>query len=278
MNLYDQISFKTSRQITNAYSTSFSFSTRLFDKETQEAIYNIYGFVRIADEIVDTFHNYNKRYLLDKFEADYNEAIEQGISTNPVLHSFQHTVKKYNIPDEHVRAFLKSMRSDLEKVSYRNQSEIDEYIYGSADVVGLMCLRVFCNGNMNLYNQLEVPAMKLGSAFQKVNFLRDLNTDINELGRLYFPELDGKELNEDVKHLLVSAIENDFEIAYFGIKLLPKRSKLAVLIAYYYYRELLRRIQRKSVKELLSTRIHVPTSYKMFFFMKAAVDYKLKLV
>jgi len=278
MNLYDHTSFKTSKLITNAYSTSFSFATRLFDKETQEAIYNIYGFVRIADEIVDTFHSYNKNYLLDKFEADYYEAIEQGISTNLVLHSFQHTVKKYNIPDEHVRAFLKSMRSDLEKVSYRNQSEIDEYIYGSADVVGLMCLRVFCNGNMNLYNQLEVPAMKLGSAFQKVNFLRDLNADIKELGRLYFPELVEKELNEDVKHLLVSAVEKDFEIAYFGIKLLPKRSKLAVLIAYYYYRELLRRIQRKPVNELLSTRIHVPTSYKMYFFVKAAVDYKLKLV
>jgi phytoene synthase len=278
MQLYDHTTFKTSQLITRSYSTSFSLATSWFDKNTRDAIYSIYGFVRFADEIVDTFHGFDKEYLLAKFEADYYDAIKQGISLNPILHSFQKTVKKYNIPDEHIQSFLTSMKHDLEKKDYENKSEIDNYIYGSADVVGLMCLKVFCNGNDALYKELEFPAMKLGSAFQKVNFLRDLKNDIENLDRRYFPQIDENTFNNDNKIALINDIEKDFEIAYSGIKRLPGRSKLSVLIAYYYYKNLLRKIKNTQANEILESRIHISNTRKIALLIGSILIYKLRLV
>ncbi|HEX2935424.1 MAG TPA: phytoene/squalene synthase family protein [Bacteroidales bacterium] len=278
MKLFNDVSFKTSKLITNTYSTSFSLATRLFDSETREAIYNIYGFVRVADEIVDTFHGYDKAYLLEKFENDYYDAINLGISINPVLHSFQTTVKKYNIPYEYVRAFMQSMKADLDIDKYTTRAQMNEYVYGSADVVGLMCLKVFCKGNDDLFQQLKVSAMKLGSAFQKVNFLRDLKDDTENLGRNYFPELSYTALTESVKLLLIQDIENDFAVALRGIKMLPGRSKLAVLIAYYYYMNLLRKIKRTPAPSILKSRIRVSNAQKIGTLIKASISYKLDLV
>ena len=278
MHLFHKISFKTSKVITGTYSTSFSLATSMFEKDMRDAIYSIYGFVRVADEIVDTFHDFDKRYLLEKFEKDYNEAYAMGISTNPVLHSFQLTVKKYGIPDEHIRKFLQSMKYDLEKSIYNNKAELDEYILGSAEVVGLMCLKVFCNGNDNLYKELEEPAMKLGSAFQKVNFLRDLHSDMRDLRRQYFPNLERGNFNESMKQALIRDIENDFEIALRGIRRLPKRSKLAVLIAYYYYRRLLLKIQRTPASQIINSRVRVSNGWKLAMLFKASLVYKLRLL
>lgn len=278
MKKYHKLSFEISRKITHSYSTSFSMATRMFRREIREAIYSIYGFVRIADEIVDSFHEFNKHYLLEKFENDYYDAYRNNISTNPVLHSFQLTVKKYGISDAHIKAFLKSMKTDLQKADFTSKSEIDDYIYGSADVVGLMCLKVFCNGNDSLFKELEIPAMKLGSAFQKVNFLRDLKADMQELGRRYFPELVQHTLNDNIKLLLIQEIESDFKIAYSGIRRLPGRSKLAVLIAYYYYRRLLVKIKNTTATEILNKRIRVSNPRKIALLFKASVVYKLKLI
>ena len=189
MNLYDQVSFKVSKLVTRSYSTSFSIAVSFLDREIQQVIYSIYGFVRCADEIVDTFLEHDKESLLNKFEEDYYEAQKNRISLNPVLHSFQLTVTKYKIPDMLIRAFLLSMRTDLHKTRYTSKNEIDAYIYGSADVVGLMCLAVFTNGNSEMYENLKASAMRLGSAFQKVNFLRDLKNDTESLDRQYFPEI-----------------------------------------------------------------------------------------
>lgn len=278
MKLFNEISFKTSRLITHKYSTSFSLATRLFDSETREAIYSIYGFVRVADEIVDTFHGYDKAYLLEKFENDYYDAVNLGISTNPVLQSFQTTVKKYDIPNDYVRAFIQSMKADLDVSKYNTREQMNEYVYGSADVVGLMCLKVFCKEDEELFKLLEIPAMKLGSAFQKVNFLRDLKDDTENLGRNYFPELTYTELTENVKLLLIEDIENDFEIALQGIKMLPGRSKLAVLIAYYYYQNLLRKIKSTPARTILNSRIRVSNTRKIRTLIKASIYYKLDMV
>lgn len=278
MNLFDKLSFNTSREITKTYSTSFSMATRMFDRETRQAIYSIYGFVRVADEIVDTFHAYDKKHLLEKLENDYEDAVKHGISMNPVLQSFQQTVKKYRIPGSHVSAFLTSMKYDLDKNLYNTRPEMAEYIYGSADVVGLMCLKVFCNGNDSLFQQLEIPAMKLGSAFQKVNFLRDLKTDIEELGRKYFPEITSEHLNENIKTTLIKDIENDFETAIPGIKLLPGRSKLAVITACYYYRALLNKIKKTPAPAILVSRIRISNPRKLFLILKALIAYYLKLI
>lgn len=278
MQLYHNTTIKISQLITESYSTSFSLATSLIERERRDAIYCIYGFVRFADEIVDSFHDFDKKYLLDKFESDYYEAIEHGISLNPILNSFMLAVKKYNISDSHIQSFLKSMKFDLDKKDYATQSEIDEYIYGSADVVGLMCLKVFCNGNEKLYIELEAPAMNLGSAFQKVNFLRDLKNDIEGLDRRYFPEIDKARFNEKVKLSVVKNVEADFDKAYDGIKRLPKESKLAVLVAYYYYKCLLEKIKWTSASKLLETRIRVSNPRKMYLMLKAMVVFRLRLV
>lgn len=278
MQEYSKLSFQVSGHVTKSYSTSFYSATQLLDKETRAAIYSVYGFVRFADEIVDTFHDYDKKYLLDKFESDYYDSLKQGLSLNPVLQAFQETVKKYNISDDHVQSFLASMKSDLLKKNYSNKTEIDQYVYGSADVVGLMCLKIFCNGNNKMYKELETPAMKLGSAFQKVNFLRDLKNDLDILDRRYFPEIQQNGLDEETKMLVIKDIENDFKAAMSGIKRLPKRSKLAVLIAYYYYRSLLRKIKKTEAKRILESRIRVSNPRKVLLLFKAMLFYKLGVI
>ena len=217
ISLYHTISGQTAKMITKEYSTSFSIAVRLLSPSIRQAVYNIYGFVRVADEIVDSFHDYPQEDLLNRFEDDYQHAIAHGISTNPVLHAFQATVKKYNIGQDLVAAFLKSMRTDLSKEIYTNQAEIKEYIYGSADVVGLMCLKVFVNGDTEQYEKLKQPAMKLGSAFQKVNFLRDLKHDYSTLNRTYLPNIDPENLTEQDKNKLVAEIIEEFKEAKNGI-------------------------------------------------------------
>lgn len=274
---YSDIAFKISRLITKSYSTSFSIAVGFLSGDERKAIYSIYGFVRFADEIVDTFHNSNKEKLLHEFERDYYEALAQKMSLNPVLHSFQITVRKYNIPDEFIRAFLSSMKSDLVKSDFTTREEIETYIYGSADVVGLMCLKVFIRGDENLWNELSPAAKKLGSAFQKVNFLRDLRNDTEALKRHYFPEMAGGIFNEEIKDKIIRDIEKDFIDSYQGLKRLPGRSKLAVYIAYKYYLSLLRRIKRTPAERVMKTRIRVPDYEKLFLLCRAWLEWIFKL-
>ncbi len=271
MQLYNHTAIKISKVVTNSYSTSFSMATSMLDKEHRDAIYAIYGFVRFADEIVDTFHEFQKKELLEKFELDLQLAIKQGISLNPILHSFQLTVKKYNIPYQYIEAFLTSMKYDLEKKHYENKLDADAYIYGSADVVGLMCLRVFTDNDETRFNKLKMPAMKLGSAFQKVNFLRDLKDDTEELGRIYFPTLVKENYNEINKQIIIADIESDFNEAYLGIKQLPKSSRIAVLSAYYYYSELLLKIKNSRAEKIMDTRVSVSNFKKASLLVKATV-------
>ncbi|TNF42726.1 MAG: phytoene/squalene synthase family protein, partial [Bacteroidetes bacterium] len=244
----------------------------------QNAIYSIYGFVRFADEIVDTFHQNNKKHLLGKFENDLKEALDEGLSLNPVLHSFVLTIKKYNIDYELIDAFLWSMKADLNKQNYNNQSELNEYIYGSADVVGLMCLKVFVNGNQNLYNDLKSPAIKLGSAFQKVNFLRDLKADTEGLNRTYFHQLKAGQFSNAVKQEIIANIEADFTEAKKGIEKLPGKSKLAVYIAYSYYNNLLKKLKSTPAEKIVSTRIRISDSRKILILLKAYLKYNLGLI
>lgn len=278
MNLYEKTAIQTARLITRNYSTSFYMSVKLLEKDVREAIFSVYGFVRLADEIVDTFHEYNKMYLLDKFESDLKDALEHKISLNPALHAFQKTVELYQIPYELIDAFLRSMRMDLDKQVYENKEETGDYIYGSANVVGLMCLKIFTNNDRQMYEQLKQPAMMLGSAFQKVNFLRDLNADIEGLDRVYFCECKESGLDEASKQRIVNEIRDEFHEAYKGIKLLPGRSRLAVLTAYNYYLQLLRKIESTPASEVMHTRVRVSDSHKMLLLCKAMFYYKLKLI
>lgn len=274
--LFDHVSFKCSKIVTQDYSTSFSMGIKLFDKSIRNSIFSIYGFVRFADEIVDTFHNYDKSVLFSNFEEDYYRAYNHGISLNPILNSFQLTVHKYNIDDELIQAFLKSMHSDLSKKEFDNE-EIKAYIYGSADVVGLMCLKVFVNGDEERYQALKPAAMRLGSAFQKVNFLRDINKDINQLQRIYFPILRGKELTEDLKKKIIEDINEDFSVALKGIKQLPNSSKNGVYAAYVYYSKLTAKIGRTPVRRLLNERIRVQNRVKIWTLISIFITNKLKL-
>ena len=276
--LYDSISSESSKIITKKYSTSFSIAVNLLSSNIREAIYNIYGFVRVADEIVDSFEEYPKEELLDRFEEEYRYSLKVGISTNPVINAFQGTVSKYNIDHALVDSFLKSMRTDLEKQNYDNQEEIDNYIYGSADVVGLMCLKVFVQGDDEKYNNLKEPAMKLGSAFQKVNFLRDLNEDFENLNRSYFPNINPNNFTEEDKSKVLLEINNDFEEAYEGIVKLPKEAKLAVYVAYKYYFNLLNKIERTPSKTLKEKRIRVSNPKKMALLVVSFFNFKLNLV
>lgn len=278
MDLYAKTTFELSKRIAKNYSTSFYLSSNLLKDEDKKAIFSIYGFVRIADEIVDTFHDYNKRELLITFEQQLREALESGISTNPVLHSFQLTVRRYNIPYELIDAFMHSMKMDLEKTVYQSRAETEEYVHGSANVVGLMCLKVFTNNNEDEYKRLKLPAMKLGSAFQKVNFLRDLNADINGLNRVYFSEYDFGKFDDKAKSKLVKEIRGEFNEAYQGIRQLPGRSRLAVLTAYYYYMSLLKRIELTPPQKVMNARISVPNYHKIMLLIKAMIVYKLKLI
>jgi phytoene synthase len=278
MDLYTEISFTTSKIITQKYSTSFSIAVSFLDEEMKKAIYSIYGFVRLADEIVDTFHSINQELILNNFENEFYAALENGMSMNPVLNSFAITVKKYNIPTHLVDSFLKSMKTDLNKQIYKNNSELNEYIYGSADVVGLMCLMVFVQGDKQLYSQLEKPAMKLGSAFQKVNFLRDLKADIEDLDRTYFPQFEIKTFNEDVKSNLILDIENDFKEAKKGLIQLPGKSKLAVSIAFIYYSKLLQNIKNLPANELMQKRIRVSDYTKLILLCKAYLKFRFNTI
>lgn len=276
--LFNSVTYKISRLITKEYSTSFSTAVGFLKKKEQQAIYSIYGFVRFADEIVDTFYDIDKKQLLESFEKEYYQAAQSGVSTNPVIHSFLLTVNKYDIDRALIQAFLKSMKSDLYKSQYSNDQEMAEYIYGSADVVGLMCLKVFVNGDESLYHQLKVPAMRLGSAFQKVNFLRDLKNDTEQLKRQYFPELTNGILTDEVKNKIIEKINHDFGESYEGMKLLPGRSKLAVAVAYYFYKTLLKKIQNKPAEIILVSRIRISGARKILLFLKSYLSYILNLI
>jgi 15-cis-phytoene synthase len=278
VEFYTKMTFRISRLITKSYSTSFSSAVRLLDRESRDAIYSIYGFVRFADEIVDSFHDHDKKYLLEKFEADYYEALKTGISLNPVLHAFQEVVKKYRIDDNLIQSFLKSMKTDLLKKDFITRSEMEDYVFGSAEVVGLICLRVFVKGDDSAYSELEKPARKLGAAFQKVNFLRDIKNDTENLGRRYFPEMVNGDFNEETKRAIINDIERDFKESYEGIKKLPKKSRTGVLTAYNYYLRLLGKIRLKPTATVLKKRIRVPGFEKWMIFIRSYLLNKLDLV
>ena len=277
-SLFDTTSFKCSKLVTKSYSTSFSLAVHMLAPSIREAIYSIYGFVRFADEIVDSFHEYDKEYLINDFEKEYYKAIEMGISLNPILNSFQHTVKQYNITDDLIQAFLKSMKLDLVKSTYNTQTEYENYIYGSADVVGLMCLKVFVAGKEQKYEQLKQEAMRLGSAFQKVNFLRDLKDDNLVLNRNYFPGIDLKSFDENAKTEIINEIEEDFRIAYQGIVKLPMEAKFGVYTAFVYYKKLLAKLKKTPYYEIGNSRIRVSNYTKAGLLAQSFVTYKLKLV
>lgn len=277
--LFDSVSYSCSKLVTKKYSTSFSLAVNMLAPSIRVDIYNIYGFVRFADEIVDTFHDYKKKELLEQFERDYYEAKKNKISLNPILNSFQNTVIKYNIDDELVDAFLDSMKADLNQIDYLTKEEYDKYIYGSADVVGLMCLKVFVNGDQEKYDELKGPAMRLGSAFQKVNFLRDLKNDFELLNRSYFPNLDLGELNQQSKEIIVKEIEQDFDVAFReGILKLPVEAKFGVYMAYRYYRKLLNKLKKVPSKDIMEARIRISNPMKINLLARSYVKYKLNLI
>lgn len=277
-SIFDQVSYDCSKIVTESYSTSFSLATKMLATSIRPDIYNIYGFVRFADEIVDTFHSYNKKVLFENFEQQLKDAIEAKISLNPILNSFQHTYHKYDIPYHLVESFMKSMRMDLTKSEYRTEAEYKEYIYGSADVVGLMCLKIFVKGDTVAYEKLKESAMSLGSAFQKVNFLRDLKADFEDLNRAYFPHANLKELDETSKNKIVEEIKADFSKGYTGILQLPNDAKFGVYTAYKYYYKLLQKLQKTPSKEIKNARIRVPNYQKFGLLAKSYVNYKLHLV
>jgi len=276
--LFDTVSFACSVKVTKAYSTSFSSAVKMLAPSIRQDIYNIYGFVRFADEIVDSFHDYNKELLFEKFEKELEDAIQDKISLNPILNSFQHTVNKYNISQDLIGAFMKSMKLDLVKQEYKTTEEYHEYIYGSADVVGLMCLMVFVNGDEKKYEELKESAMKLGSAFQKVNFLRDLKADFEGLNRTYFPNTDLNMLTETSKKEIIDDIEADFKMAYEGILRLPIEAKFGVYTAYRYYKRLLKRLKTTPSTEIKNTRIRVPDYEKAELLARCYVKYRLNLL
>ncbi|WP_318310019.1 phytoene/squalene synthase family protein [Flagellimonas crocea] len=276
--IFDDVSYHCSKVVTQSYSTSFSMATKMLAPSIRSDIYNIYGFVRFADEIVDTFHDYDKTQLFNAFERDMERAIEDKISLNPILNSFQHTYHKYDIPHHLVESFMKSMRMDLTKKNYETFDEYREYIYGSADVVGLMCLCVFVKGDKEKYEQLKESAMALGSAFQKVNFLRDLKADYEDLNRTYFPNTNLLELDEESKKRIVNEIKADFALGYSGIVQLPEQAKFGVYTAYKYYKKLLQKLQSTPPLEIKNTRIRVPNYQKFSLLAQSYVNYKLQLV
>jgi 15-cis-phytoene synthase len=276
--LFDIVSRQCSESVTNAYSTSFSLATKMLSPTIRQDIYNIYGFVRFADEIVDTFHEYDKSVLFHRFEKDLEFALEEKISLNPILNSFQETVHKYNIERGLIASFMKSMRLDLSKTEYLTEQEYKEYIYGSADVVGLMCLHVFLRGDTKQYSLLKESAMALGSAFQKVNFLRDLKADFEGLSRTYFPNTNLEALDEDSKQQIIADIEEDFQRGYQGILKLPTEAKFGVFMAYRYYRRLLKKLHKTPALEIKNTRIRVPAYEKFGLLTRSYVKYQLKLV
>ena len=275
-DFYDIVSYDCSKLVTQRYSTSFSLGTRLLSNSIRVHIYNIYGFVRFADGIVDSFHEFNKVDLLNRFEEDLMHAISNKISLNPILNSFQFTVNEKKIDIELIKAFLKSMRMDLTKNNYKTKKEYNEYIYGSADVVGLMCLKVFVDGDNSKYEKLKPYAMSLGSAFQKVNFLRDLNADFKNLDRTYFPNLNLSNFDEESKVNIINEIEKDFNHALKGIFMLPESSRLGVYTAYKYYRKLLIKLKNTPSVKIQSARIRVPNYQKMGVLAQSFVKFHLR--
>ena len=275
--IFDNISHEMSQLTTRRYSTSFSLGIRFLNKEQHKPIYAIYGFVRFADEIVDSFHDFNKKELFEKFKADTFESIENKISLNPILNSFQWVVNTYNIPYELITLFLNSMEMDLTKEIY-NKEKYDQYILGSAEVVGLMCLQVFLNGDQKKYSELKPYAMKLGSAFQKINFLRDLKSDFESLGRCYFPGIEINEFDNKIKKEIESDIANDFKIGFEGIQMLPKNAKLGVYIAYIYYFNLFKKIKKLPAKEVLNSRIRISNKRKTSLFFVSYFKLKFNYI
>jgi phytoene/squalene synthetase len=277
-SIFDKVSNDCSKLVIKRYSTSFYFSSSLLSKTIRQDIFNIYGFVRLADEIVDTFHDYPKQELLEDFEKELWRSVDNKISLNPILNSFQHTVNKYSIPKDLINSFLDSMKMDLEKKEYNSVEEYKKYIYGSADVVGLMCLKVFVNGSESSFSKLSPFAISLGSAFQKVNFLRDLKDDSNVLNRVYFPNVDMNNFNEKTKKEIILEIEKDFANSVKGIVKLPKNSKFAVYIAYRYYNKLLKKLKRTSSENIVKKRIRIHNLQKFIVIARSYVKYQLNLI
>lgn len=276
--LFDRISHRSSKMVTKTYSTSFSLGILFLDKSLHQHIYSIYGFVRFADEIVDTFHDHDKRFLLDDFQKQTYDAIDRGISLNPVLNSFQETVNEFNIDRELVDTFLASMRMDINPLEDYSQQEYEDYILGSAEVVGLMCLKVFCFGNQEQYDKLKFQAMKLGSAFQKINFLRDLNADYYELGRTYFPGIDISDFNNETKARIEEDIEKDFHTGYTGILQLPKNARFGVYVAYVYYYALFQKIKATPAEVILSQRVRIPNHNKYGLLLSSYFKHSFNLL
>ncbi|SHJ03831.1 Phytoene/squalene synthetase [Hymenobacter daecheongensis DSM 21074] len=275
--LFDQTSLACSKLITKRYSTSFTLGIRTLDRRFHLPVYAVYGFVRWADEIVDTFHDRDKAALFADFRRQTYEALETGFSLNPVLHSFQLMVRRYGIDTEFIEAFLKSMEMDLEDRSY-HQGMYEEYIYGSAEVVGLMCLRIFCEGDAALFEHLREPARRLGSAFQKVNFLRDIRSDYEERGRVYFPGVRYEQFDDAVKREIEADIRADFEAGYAGIVQLPRAARLGVYLAYVYYLKLFHKIRQLPAARILGERVRVPDNTKLLLLMGSYFRYRLRAI
>ncbi|PWU00323.1 MAG: phytoene synthase [Bacteroidetes bacterium] len=272
--LFDELSYQLSKATTQKYSTSFSLGILALHSSIRPSIYSIYGYVRLADEIVDSFHEYNKAVLLEHLREQTLQALNERISVNPILHSFQETVHRYNIDRSLITQFLHSMEMDLNPVDY-NTELYEEYILGSAEVVGLMCLQVFVDGNRLLYEELKPYAMKLGSAFQKVNFLRDLKDDYQVLGRTYFPGIEMNVFNDEVKQKIELEIEQEFHIALNGIRKLPTSSRFGVYLAYQYYQSLFRKIKSTPADRIMHQRIRIPNGKKISLMMSSYLQYKI---
>jgi phytoene/squalene synthetase len=277
IGLFHNVSQECSKVITVRYSTSFSSAIKLLHRELRAPIFNIYGLVRFADEIVDTFHGHDKQQLLEAFKKDCFDAIDKKISLNPVLNSFQHTVNQYSIDHELIHAFFRSMESDLTQFKYDRQG-YDEYIYGSAEVVGLMCLYVFCEGDKALYEKLKGSARALGAAFQKVNFLRDIQSDFNDLSRVYFPGCDFHNFTERDKRQIERDIEQDFKNAFDGIIQLPMKARFGVYVAYKYYYSLFQKIKSIHPRHILQKRVRIANYHKAYIVFRASVKNGLRLI
>jgi phytoene/squalene synthetase len=275
--IFDNLSQDMSKMTTRRYSTSFSLGIRFLNKELHRPIYSIYGFVRFADEIVDSFDGYDKEILLAEFKKDTYDAIEKGISLNPILNSFQWAVNKYRVPLDLIETFMNSMEMDLDKKVY-DKDTYEKYILGSAEVVGLMCLKIFVSGKDSEYQRLKMNAMKLGSAFQKINFLRDLNDDFNELGRTYFPGINMNDFNNIVKKEIEADIEKDFRLGYEGILMLPKRARFGVYMAYKYYFKLFKKIKRTKAERILEERVRIPNRKKARILVTSYVRHNLNIL
>ena len=275
--LYDRVSMKSSKLVTNAYSTSFSMGIKFLASRFHNPIYAIYGFVRLADEIVDSFHDFDKAKLLNEFKRDTYQAIEEGISMNPILQSFQEVANKFGIENYLIETFLKSMEMDLHKSEY-DQNGYEDYILGSAEVVGLMCLRVFTEGDTKRYEELKPFAMKLGSAFQKINFLRDLHADSEGLGRMYFPQLRNQNFTEAIKKEIEADVAADFALGYQGIKMLPKDARFGVYVAYIYYSKLLNKITQLPAECIMEERVRISDQHKYALFFGSFLRHSFNML